>query len=90
MLGDHLSEDIVGGAVEDSIDLGDIIGGETASDRMNYRDSAADAGFKQIPHVIVRGDLKQLGAEIGDDLLIRGNDALARLQRPLGKFKRGM
>ena len=77
MLAAHLGEDKVGGAVEDALDVVDLVGAQTLVQRPDDGDAAADACLKQQLDPVFVGQLKQLGALLGDQLLVGGDDALA-------------
>ncbi len=85
---DHPGEDIVGGAVEDARDLSELIGGEALTDGADDRDTAAHAGLEEIAHAVLLGQLKQLIAVGGHQLLVRGDHALARVQGAAGIIQR--
>ena len=84
---DHPGEDIVGGAVEDAGDLGQLVGGQAGGEGPQDGDAATHAGLEEIAHAVLLGQLKQLIAVGGHQLLVRGDHALARLQGPGGKVQ---
>lgn len=85
MLAAHLGEDKVGGAVEDALDVVDLVGAQALVQRPDDGDAAADACLKQQLDPVFVGQLQQLGALLGDQLLVGGDDALAALQAALDK-----
>ena len=90
----HLGEDEVGGAVDDPEDLGDLGRRQALLDHADHRDDAGDRGLEAKLDTAGAGRLEQLVAVLGDQLLVRGDDVLARLERPQrrtrerGRFRR--
>ena len=74
----HFGENIVGRAVQDAEDAGDLARQKVVCQRAHNRNAAAHAGFKRIGHAVCLGNLQKLFAEGGDDLLVGGDHALAR------------
>ena len=85
---DHPGKDIVGGAVEDAGDLAELVGCQAGGQGPQDRDAPAHAGLEQIADPVLPGQLEQLIAVGGHQLLIGGDHALARFQRPGGKVQR--
>ena len=81
----HLGEDEVGGAVEDALDVVDLVGAQALVQRPDDGDAAADARLKQQLDPVFAGQLQQFGALLGDQLLVGGDDALAALQAAFDK-----
>ena len=85
---DHPGENIVGGAVEDTADLGELVGGQALTQGPENRDAAAHAGLEQVAGPLPGCELEQLAAVLGHQLLVGGYHALARAQGPPGKVQR--
>ena len=84
---DHPGEDVVGGAVENAGDLVQLIGGQAGGEGAQDGDAPAHAGLKQIADPVLLGQLEQVIAVGGHQLLVGGHHALARLQGPLGEVQ---
>ena len=76
-LADHLGEDEVGSAVEDTGDLVDPVGREAHMQRADDRDTAAHARLKQIVDLVFPREREQLRALLRNQLLVGGYDTLA-------------
>ena len=87
---DHLGEDEVGGAVEDTRDLADVVRDQTLVDRTDDWDAAADSRFKHEVGVLLGRDRQELRAVGGDQLFVGGDDALAVAQTFLDELIGGM
>ena len=77
---DHPGEDVVGGAVEDTGDLIHLIGGQAGIQGPQDGDSTAHAGLEQIADAVLLGQLQQLIAVGGYQLLVGRDHALSGLQ----------
>ena len=75
----HSGQDIVRGAIEDADDLGQLVGRQTGGQGAEDGDTAPYAGLKEIAHSVLLGQLEQLIAVGGHQLLIGGDNALSRL-----------
>ena len=84
---DHPGEDIVGGAVEDAGDLLHLVGSQAVGQGAQDGDTAAHAGLKEIADSVGLGQLQQLIAVGGHQLLVGGDHALARLQGAGGELQ---
>ena len=73
----HLGQHIVGGAVHDTHDRGNLIGCHTGFQRSDDRNTAADAGLKHKVAVVLMCQREQLGAEFGQNVLVGSNNMLA-------------
>ena len=77
----HAAEDVVGRAVHDAEHPTDAVAGERLAQRADERDAAGDRRLEQqVDPGALRG-LEQLAADVGEQLLVRGDDGLARLER---------
>ncbi len=76
---DHLGENEVGCAVEDTRDLVYDVCDEALVHRADNRNAAADGGLKEKVDVVFLCESEQLGAVRRDKLLVGGDNALARL-----------
>ena len=77
----HLGQNVVGGTVEDTCDLSDLICCQALMHRTDDRNTAADTRLKEIVDIVRFGDLQKLGAFGGNQLFIGGNNAFAVLQQ---------
>ena len=77
----HAREDVVGRPVDDPHDPVDALAGERLPQRPDHGDSAADRGLEQQVDAGVVGRCEQLGAHIGEQLLVGGDDRLAGFDR---------
>ena len=84
---DHPGEDVVGGAVEDAGDLVQLIGRQAGGEGAQDGDAPAHAGLEQVADPVLLGQLQQVIAVGGHQLLVGGDHALARLQGPLGEVQ---
>ncbi len=76
----HGSQDVVRGAVDDGGDGSDVVGEEVALEGRDYGYAAADAGFVEDVDVVLAGGVEQLGAVLGHDLLVGGDDVASGLE----------
>ena len=74
----HLGEDEVGGAVEDAHHAGDRLAAQALAQRADERDAAGDGRLEQQVDAVGVGGGEQLGADVGEQLLVAGDDGLAR------------
>ncbi len=77
----HLGEDEVGGAVDDPHHTGDRLAAQALAQHADDRDAAGNGGFEQQVDTGVVADTEQLGADVGQQLLVGGDDRFARTQR---------
>ena len=76
----HLGEDEVCGAVENTRNFVYFVCGKALADGADNRDAAADTCFKQEVDVLFLGNLEKLIALCGNKLLVGGDNALACLE----------
>ena len=74
-------QDIVAGAVEDSVDAGERIAGQTLAQRLHDRDGAADGGFEIQRHLILLGHRCKADAVTRQQGLVGGDHRFLRRQR---------
>ena len=90
LLPNHLGEDEIGGAVENTGNPDHVVGRQTLADGPDNGNTAADAGFKQEIQVVFLGDGQQLCALCRHQLFIGSDHALAIFQTGLYIIKRRM
>ena len=83
---DHAGQDIIGSTVQNAVHLVDTVGGHTLGQGVQDGDAAAHAGLKQVVDVFLLRQCQQLTAMLRHQLLVGGDDVLARHQRPLRVF----
>ena len=79
-LGAHLVEDVVGGAVDDAEHAGDPVPGHGFAQGVDHGDGAGDGGLVVEVGVGSLGGRVELGPVGGDEGLVAGDDAGARLE----------
>ena len=84
----HLGQDEVGAAVDDAAHAPDVVGRQVAGDRIEHGRAAADRRLEPERRALRAGDLLQLRAVVGQDVLVGRDDRLARVQR-LGDQRAG-
>ena len=72
----HLGEDIVGGAVEDAVDLLDPVGPQAIHQGVQQGDAPAHAGLKEVPDTVLLRQLQKLPAMLRHQLLVGGDHML--------------
>ncbi len=77
----HRAQDEVGRAVDDAAHALDPVGGEVGRERAEDRDPATDRRLEAKRRSGPAGDRLELGAVMGDDVLVGGDHALAHRQR---------
>ena len=77
----HGGEDEVAGAVEDALQRQDLVGGQALGQRGDDRHAAGDAGLEGDGPLVLAGRLEDLGAVLGQQRLVGGDDVLARRQQ---------
>ena len=77
----HLAEDEVGRAVDDAEDLGDLGDAEALLDHAHDRDHPRHRGLEAELHAGLAGDVEELVAVLGEQLLVGGDDRPAGPQR---------
>ena len=77
----HRSQDEVRGPVHDAADLVDLVGREVGRQRRKDGRAAADRRFEPEGAAVVAGDPLEFRAVVRDDVLIRGDNALAGGER---------
>ena len=91
MLFQHLRQDVVAGAVEDAVDAADLVGGQRFAHGLDDRDAAGDRRLEVERDAVLLGQPRQLGAVLGQQRLVGGDDVLAGAQRGLdGGFGRAV
>ncbi len=88
-LGLHPAQDIIAGAVENSIDALDRVAGQSLAQRFDDRDSAGDRGFKTERDAFFFGALGERHAMLGEHRLIGGDDGFAGIERGFDRGARG-
>ena len=73
----HPGEDEVGRAVDDAHDPADGLAGERLAQRPDERDAAGDRRLEQEVDAGGVGRGEELGADVGEQLLVGGDDRLA-------------
>src|SRR6516164_2690987 len=77
----HARQDVVAGAVEDSIDARERIAGQTLAQRFHDRDGAADRGLEIERHMVLLGNGRQRDAVAGKQRLVGGDNRFFRGER---------
>jgi hypothetical protein len=77
----HLGQDVVAGAVENTIDAADLIAGERLAQRLDDRDTSRHGRLELEGHGARFRQARQLGAVLGQQGLVGRHDVLAGLQR---------
>src|SRR6516162_345006 len=77
----HARQDVVAGAVEDSVDARERIAGQTLAQRFHDRDGTADYGLEIQRHMVLLGNGCQRDAVAGEQRLVGGDDRFFRRQR---------
>ena len=77
----HRREDVIAGAVEDAVNLGERIGRGAFAQALDDRDAARHRRLELERGVMALGDLRQLQPVMRDHRLVGGDEALARAQR---------
>src|SRR6516162_1933655 len=77
----HARQDVVAGAVEDSVDARERIAGQTLAQRFHDRDGTADCGLEIERHMVFLGNGRQRDAVAGKQRLVGGDDRFFRRQR---------
>ena len=82
----HLGQDIVGGSVEDAVDLLDLVGPQAVHQGVQQGDAAAHAGLKEVLHIVRLRQLQKLPAPLRHQLLVGGDHVLAGHEAAAGIF----
>src|SRR5215467_2948080 len=77
----HARQDVVAGAVEDSVDARERIAGQTLAQRFHDRDGAADRGLEIERHMVLLGNGRQRDAVTGKQRLVGGDNRFSRRER---------
>ena len=77
----HAGQDVVGGAVDNAHDLGQLVAGEALLERADDRDGAGHRRLKLEITVICLCEVEQLCAVLRDQIFVGGDNILARLKR---------
>ena len=83
----HFREDVVAGPVEDAGHRLHVVADHGLAQHLDRRRSAHDCGLEQQRHALGLGQGRQLGAVLGDQRLVGGDDRLAGVERG---FDRGL
>ena len=86
----HAGQDIVAGAVENSIDARERIAGQAFAQRLHDRDGAADRGFEIERHVVLLGDSRERNPVPRQQRLVGGDHGFFRRQRRRDRRVRGI
>jgi len=78
----HLGQHVVGSPVDDPHDRLDLVGDQGFLDGLDDGDAAGDGRLEIEPYPVFPGQLDQLAAVLGDDVLVGRHHVLAPLQRP--------
>ena len=84
----HLGEDVVGRPVDDAHHGGNMVGLHTVEEGADDGDAAYTACLEIEPCVVALGGSFKFMGILADELLVGGNDGLARVQRVKHKFAR--
>ncbi len=76
----HPREDVVGGAVDDAHHAGDALAHQRLAERPDDRDATRDGGLEEEVDAGALGRLEELRPVLGEQLLVAGDDRLARLE----------
>ena len=79
----HLRQDVVAGAVEDAVDAPDLVAGQRLAQRLDDGDAAGHRRLEVEGDAVLLGQLGELGAVLGEQRLVGGDDVLAGRQRRL-------
>ena len=80
----HLGEDVVGGAVEDAVDLLDLVGPQAVHQGVEQGDATAHAGLKEVLDAVRLRQFQKLPAPLRHQLLVGGDHVLAGHQAAAG------
>jgi hypothetical protein len=86
----HAGQDEIGGAVDDAGDPGDALAGQRLAQRPDQRDGARHRRFEQDVDAGGVGHVEDLGADVGQQLLVGADDGLARLEGVEGEGAGGL
>ncbi len=78
---EHLGKDIIGGAVQNTGNFGDVVGGKAFPQGLKDGDAPAHAGLKEEVDPLLLGQGQQLRPLFRHQLLVGGDDAFPRQQR---------
>ena len=78
---EHLVDDVVGGAVHDALERGDLVDAAGFLDPGDPGDAAADGGLDEEAHSVIESGLGELGEVRRDDRLVGRDHVLARGER---------
>ena len=73
----HLGQDEVGGAIDNAQDFFEAVGGQRLTEGVDDWNAATHAGFEVQCHVVFARHGEELGAFLGDELLVGCDDMLA-------------
>ena len=77
----HAREDVVARAVEDAVDLENLVAGEPLAEAADDRDAAAHGRAEVDVHAVLPRRVEDLLAVFGEQLLVGGDHRLARVER---------
>ncbi len=73
----HLREDEIAGAVQDAAERLNLVGREALADVGDDRNAAGDRRFERDAHIECAGAIEQLGAVLGEQSFVGGDDIFA-------------
>ena len=74
---DHTGKDIIGGTVQNTCDLFDLVGSQALEQGAQQRNTTANACLKEIIHILFLCDLQKLPAMSCHQLLVGGHHVLS-------------
>lgn len=86
----HAGEDDVGGSVEDSAELEDVVAGELVFEGLDDGDTSADSGFVVEIEAEALGEGEEAIAVLGDHLFVGGDDGFAVPESGFDEFGGGV
>ena len=78
----HLRQDVVAGAVQDAVHAPDLVAGQRLAQRLDDRDAAGHRRLEIEGDAVLLGELGKLGAMLGEQRLVGGDDVLAGCRAP--------
>jgi hypothetical protein len=72
----HQGENVIAGAVEDTVDAGDVIALQALADDLDHRDTAGDGGLEVERNPVLLGKGGKAGPVMGQQRLVGGDDVL--------------
>jgi len=77
----HSGQDVIAGAVDNPVEVGDAVSDESFAEGFDDGDAAADAGLVIKVCPVVPGGREELFPVFGEQGLVRRNDRFAEFQR---------